>query len=213
MVEIMKLQTIRRISQSIFFIRYLLVNKFNLSIIRFMYSYLSYLIVIPVVLALIFGRVYCGWMCPFGFLFDLSYKLRVKISKLRKLPKIDDKLHNKLIYIKYFVLVMITILFVIGIKFKMLVLGVFLLVVFMVLSFYIPRFFCRYICPVGALLSLFSKISVVKLRIDFDRCVKCRLCEFKCPMQIKLTENINQMECIRCFECYSVCRKKAIKFK
>lgn len=72
--------------------------------------------------------------------------------------------------------------------------------------------FCRYLCPIGALLGIFSLKPVFKLKLNKDKCVNCKLCEKKCPVQIELTEKIEQHECIRCFECKSACRKDAVKF-
>jgi len=89
-----------------------------------------------------------------------------------------------------------------------------LLALFLVLGFIYPRFFCKYVCPVGALLSILARFSIFKLELDKNKCIGCRLCEFKCPMQIKIVDvdKIDQMECVRCFECMSACRKDAIKF-
>ncbi|XRO75905.1 4Fe-4S binding protein [Methanocaldococcus sp. 28A] len=218
-----KIQIFRKISQTFFFIRALIVTGFYLSIISFVKGFIlgkgayTNLRIVAVILALIAGRIFCGWMCPFGFLFDLVYQTRVKIFKLKKLPTMPEHIHHTLKYFKYFVLVLVIVLaYVFGtdIFFNSYILAYLLLALFLVLGFIYPRFFCKYVCPVGALLSIFAKFSIFRLKLNKNKCTGCRLCEFKCPMQIKIAnvENINQMECIRCFECMSACRKKSITF-
>jgi ferredoxin-type protein NapH len=164
-------------------------------------------------------------MCPLGFIFDLTYKLRVKLFRLRKLPEVPEKIHNKLIYLKYVILVLFIILTYhfttyaycsvcpIGALTNLsgTVISYIILIGFIVLGFIYPMAFCRYVCPIGALLGILSVRPLSKLKLN-NKCVKCKLCERKCPVQIKLTENINQMECIRCFECVSSCRKDAISY-
>ncbi|MDK2790846.1 MAG: ferredoxin-type protein NapH [Methanothermococcus sp.] len=218
-----KIQILRKISQTFFFIRALVVAGFYLSIIGFIVrfilsgnAYINVKIVI-IILAIIAGRVFCGWMCPFGFLFDLVYQARVKISRLKKLPTVPEHIHNKLKYFKYVVLVSIIVLaYVLGVRafIDLYEFSYLLLALFLVLGFIYPRFFCKYVCPVGALLSILARFSIFKLELDKNKCIGCRLCEFKCPMQIKIVDvdKIDQMECVRCFECMSACRKDAIKF-
>ncbi|WP_421078286.1 4Fe-4S binding protein [Methanothermococcus sp. Ax23] len=227
-----KLQILRKISQTAFFIKFILSGSFFLIFIGIANTFITtgtigknYMVIsiVVLVLTLIFGRVFCSWWCPWGFLFELSYMLRVKWFKLKKLPELPENIHNKLIYLKYIVLFLFVILAYIrlspynvylpemeGISGNMISLAV--LVAFAIVSFFIPRAFCKYFCPVGALLSILSIKSLFKLKLN-DNCVKCKLCERKCPMQIKLTKNINQKECVRCFECKSVCRKEGIDFK
>lgn len=221
MVNLMnKIQILRKISQTLFFVRALIVTGFYLSIVGFIKRFiigdriLATIItkIIAIVLAFIAGRVFCGWMCPFGFLFNLVYELRVKLFKLKKLPTVDEKIHNKLIYFKYVVLILVVLAYLSGVKISGYTLAYLLLALFLVLGFIYPMFFCRYVCPVGSLLSIFARFSIFKLKLDENKCVGCRLCERKCPMQIKITEKIDQMECIRCFECMSVCKKGALSF-
>ena len=216
-----KIQILRKISQTFFFIRALVVTGFYLSIVAFVLGFIlgkgtySNLRIVAVVLAVIAGRIFCGWMCPFGFLFDLVYKLRVKLFKLKRLPKVNENIHNKLIYFKYVVLTLVVLAYLFGVgSFDSYTLAYLLLALFLILGFVYPRFFCRYVCPVGALLSIFARFSIFRLKLDKNKCVRCRLCEFKCPMQIKIVDvdKINQMECVRCFECISSCKKSGLLF-
>lgn len=87
---------------------------------------------------------------------------------------------------------------------------IFVLVVVLVMSVFIHRFFCKYMCPLGAIYGLFNKISFYKLTLDEDKCIKCMACHKACLMNIKVTENHNSVECVRCGDCKNVCPTKAI---
>lgn len=74
----------------------------------------------------------------------------------------------------------------------------------------IPRFFCRYLCPLGAFYAVFQRFSFVQMKLDREKCVGCGKCEKICPMQVDVTKNINSPECIRCGECAKICSASAI---
>lgn len=89
-----------------------------------------------------------------------------------------------------------------------------------VLSVFLYRPFCRYICPLGALYSLFNPISLYKYGIVDSKCNRskgCSACRNACPMGIDPVKTPNSMECIRCGTCNAACPQKAIhagfKFK
>jgi polyferredoxin len=65
------------------------------------------------------------------------------------------------------------------------------------------RPFCKVICPLGAILSLFNRISYFRLWIDEGKCVRCGRCYRRCPMGLKVYEEKNALDCIRCFNCKS----------
>ncbi len=81
---------------------------------------------------------------------------------------------------------------------------------------YISRFFCRYVCPYGALISLFNKATILKLKIDKEKCRGCLVCEENCPTGVKITgraSEINSHSCIRCLKCVELCPTKALRVK
>ncbi|ACV24856.1 4Fe-4S binding protein [Methanocaldococcus fervens] len=228
-----KIQILRKISQTFFFIYFVFLVNFCLCffgilekiILKGTIGQIIFKLVGIVFLTLIFGRVFCGWICPLGFLFELSYKLRAKLFKIKKLSTVDEKIHNKLKYLKYIIFIVSLILTYhfstyvycqvcpIGFLTNLhgTVLSFIIFITFIIASFFIPMAFCRYFCPLGAFLSIFSIKPLFQLKTT-EKCNKCRLCSFKCPMQIKIAEKIDQKECIRCFECKSACRKKALSF-
>ena len=87
---------------------------------------------------------------------------------------------------------------------------VLVLAVILVASVLIPRFFCRYLCPLGAFYSLFNRFAFFQMRLDESRCVGCGQCERACPMAVEVTKDINSPECIRCGRCQAVCPTGAV---
>lgn len=87
----------------------------------------------------------------------------------------------------------------------------FLLMISIILAcVFIFRFFCRFICPLGALYGLFNKFSIVGVKVDKKSCTDCGLCVSKCKMDIK---HIGDTECIQCGECMSACPTNAITWR
>lgn len=85
-----------------------------------------------------------------------------------------------------------------------------ILIVTIVLSILIYRPFCKYICPLGAVYAVFNPISVLKYRVDKEKCVDCGKCTEVCKMQVEPLKNINSTECIRCGACKNSCPTGAI---
>ncbi|MDE6274257.1 MAG: redoxin family protein [Clostridiales bacterium] len=84
------------------------------------------------------------------------------------------------------------------------------LCVLSVASVFIYRFFCRFFCPLGALYGLFSKIALLGVKLDKNKCTDCGLCIQHCKMDIK---RVGDHECIHCGECIKVCPAHAISWK
>lgn len=80
-----------------------------------------------------------------------------------------------------------------------------LLIITIILSIIIFRPFCRFICPLGAIYSLFNQISFYRLEVDKNMCTSCGKCSRKCKMNIEVYKHPNSLECIRCGECKDVC--------
>ena len=85
-----------------------------------------------------------------------------------------------------------------------------LMVSFIVSSIFIYRVFCRFVCPLGALYSLFNKFCLLGIKLNRDKCVDCGRCISKCKMDIS---KVGDHECIHCGECIEVCPTKAITWK
>jgi MauM/NapG family ferredoxin protein len=82
------------------------------------------------------------------------------------------------------------------------------------LSLYRERFWCRYLCPAGALLGLLSRWSLVKVKVDKDKCTQCNLCTLHCQTQATPFPNQEWQpgECVYCYSCAARCPSRAITF-
>ena len=187
------------------------------------------------------GRFVCGWLCPFGLIQDLLYK----IPFLRKINTFKgDKLLRKLKYVILLVFVILLPMFLVDVLGQGLpyfckficpagtLEGGILLVLFnesmrgalgwlyawksvllavtILLSVVIYRPFCKYICPLGAVYSVFNPIAVFRYRIDKEKCTGCGACARVCKMQVDPAKNVNHAECIRCGACKDACPLKVI---
>ena len=186
---------------------------------------------ITVLIAVLFRRSFCGLLCPFGALQELFARIGHKIWKKR--PIIPIKADSVLRYLKYLVLVLTTVmawrlgrLWVTSFdpyaayghitaipetlaEDPLSIIGFILLGVTVAGSFVYDRFFCKYLCPAGALYAIIGKISPTKVVRDKSVCINCNLCSQACPMNINVAEieQVNSAECINCNECVAVCPK------
>ena len=86
--------------------------------------------------------------------------------------------------------------------------GKMLILLLMILAcVFVYRAFCRFICPLGAIYGLFSRVALIGVRVDLTSCVHCGKCERHCPMDIR---HVGDHECIHCGECIDVCPTNAI---
>ena len=77
------------------------------------------------------------------------------------------------------------------------------------------RAFCKYICPITVFLNPMSYYSLLRIKCDEDKCIRCRKCLRTCPMDVEVNNNSrsrkNATECILCQQCTKVCPTKALK--
>jgi len=169
------------------------------------------LFLIPVVLALTVGRVFCGYVCPFGAIQELlhveKWQLRIPV-KWRKLLGLIK--YGLLVYLVTRVLVTGSGIWQGVTPFKALfewggtALTITGTIVFAVLSVVLWRPFCEFFCPLGALLSLLSRFSIFKLEATAS-CISCGLCTPKCPSLACKDGKISSADCFLCGDCVRVC--------
>lgn len=174
-----------------------------------------------VALGLLFwGRgVYCGWLCPFGALQELTNVLAQRLG-VRQIA-VPQAVHERLWTIKYTLFIAILALsfysmeaaislaeaepFKTAISLRMVRAWPFVLFVLVVLAagLFIERFYCRYICPLGAALAIPAKLKIFDWLHRRPQCGReCRLCEERCTVgAIDRVGRINPNECVLCLRC------------
>ena len=185
-----------------------------------------------IIITIILGRFFCGWICAFGTYNDLLHLLSKNVFKINF--KVDEKLDAILKYVKYVVLlVLIVVVMTLGSKvldttspwgaFAQLTdfpqvlsdypIGVILLLLISIGAFFVERFFCRYLCPLGAIFNIFSKVGILKIKKPSDKCGKCRLCTNTCSMGLGLykVESVCGGDCINCLKCIETCPRNNTK--
>lgn len=191
--------------------------------------------------ASIIGRAPCAWLCPFGLIQDLIYKLPVKkISLWRPLR------YGRYIFLIIFVLALplfftdatgygttwfckyvcpagtleagLPLLFLepslrsaIGLLFFH---KLFLLLLIISWSTVTLRPFCRTVCPLGLILGFFNRVSWLRLHFEKNKCVECRVCTAICPAGVSFfdgRDDINSTNCIRCMRCLNFCPGASVR--
>ncbi len=95
---------------------------------------------------------------------------------------------------------------------------IFFLVIILIGIYYIPRLYCRALCPLGAIMGMGAQYSFLHLYIDKALCNECKICEKVCPMEVPILDYINDGHirsplCILCLRCLEACPRGAIKVK
>lgn len=203
------------------------------------YRFSFYIIGFLTILGTTLGRWVCGWVCPFGFIQELLYKI----------PSGKKRLNFVTRYLKYAVLVIFVFLLPLfwvdqfgmgqptfcklicpagtleggipllltneslrsaaGALFQWKLL---FLVATIVGSIIIFRPFCRLLCPLGAILSIFNPISLYHYQVT-SNCNNCSVCKRSCKLELDPAKTPNSPECIRCGECITNCPRSAIEIK
>jgi NapH/MauN family ferredoxin-type protein len=184
------------------------------------------------VTAVFLKRGFCSWVCPFGLLTE--YLNRLHRVLLRKNVKVPPWLDYPLRSLKYLLLAFF--LWAIVLKMNAAALDYFIyspynmvadikmlyfftnitpfafwvLMALVVLSILVRNFWCRYLCPYGALLGILSFLSILKVHRNAETCTNCQKCTRTCPVDIKVhkTTSVISDECHACLKCVAVCPEK-----
>lgn len=204
---------------------------------------------------LLLGRVFCGWICPFGTLhqfFGWIFNIR------RNKDNIDANRYRKAFHLKYYGLVIFLVLAAFGsLQIGLLdpivimtrgmtttvgpavdatvgpdmqwlaaspgapdqrifagawLIGL-LFIGFLAMNMIIPRFFCRVVCPLGALLGAMSRWALWRIDRDVTKCTDCDLCLRHCEGASDPQAALRKSECFVCFNCIDDCPEDALSFK
>ncbi len=204
--------------------------------IKFDFSF--YIVGFLLAVGVLLGRFVCGWLCPFGLLQELLHKLP---GPKRKLPRPLKGVKYAVLVVFVLLMPVLAVNFMgMGqpafcqylcpagtleggiplllanpelraltgplFTWKALVLAVTVLGCVVV-----QRFFCKLLCPLGAIYGLLNRVSLYRLRVDGERCVLCGECARACPMEVDPVRTADSCECIRCGKCAAACPRGAIR--
>lgn len=180
------------------------------------------LMAIAFLLAILFGPVFCGWVCPLGTFQEWIANIGRKIFKRKYNHMIPYKLDQVLRYLRYGVLVWVIYMTAVSGKLifadvdpyfalfnfwtsEVAIGGLIVLGVTIAASMFIERPWCKYACPYGALLGLTNLFRVFKIRRNETECKVCKICTRDCPMNIPVhaVKVVRDPQCISCLECTS----------
>lgn len=204
------------------------------ALVSFKYRFPYYILGLMLLMSVLFGRFICGFLCPFGLIQEILYKIPTK--KIKK-----SRITSALSYIKYILLVLAVVIatMLLGVPWFCkyicpagtleagipLVISnlqiramagalfnwkVFVLVLILVSAVFCFRSFCRFLCPLGAFYALFNRIAVLRIELNSEKCDGCGKCKSFCMMDIK---EVGDRECVQCGECRDVCPHEAISRK
>lgn len=182
----------------------------------FILMYLAFL------LALFFGPVFCGWVCPLGTIQEWFSRLGKRIFKKRFNRSIPNRIDKYLRFLRYIVLAWVlymtavtgTLVFVNIDPYYALfhfwtgevaVTALIILILVLAASLFVERPFCKYACPYGAVLGIFNLFRIFKIKRNTGTCTDCKLCDKSCPMNIEVSTSraVRNHQCISCLECTS----------
>lgn len=242
-----------------------LVMLANMLSTGYVYRYLGWSLVILAV-TLLFGRVFCNWICPYGTLHQfVGWLFNIGSGKIR----IEDNRYRPIYFLKYAILTVFLIMacfgalqiglldpiclmyrtfatvvapamdmaidtislkagdagadtiFLDSLKFapgveRRLFVGSFwigvMLLALVGANIAIPRFFCRVLCPLGALLGVFARFSLFRINRDVHKCTDCNLCLTRCEGAADPMGKVRLSECFSCMNCIDDCPEDALSF-
>lgn len=182
------------------------------------------MLVAVIILALIAKKSFCGWVCPIGFIQELIHQLSKRFMPNRK--PLNTNLNSKLKSLRYVALAASLYFtyragelilrgydpfYIIFSGFGHGTLGwvsIAMLVLILGGAAFIPMFFCRYLCPLGATLDPFSRLGLIKIARNDKACLSCGDCSTACPHDLNPSDTtlMTHRDCTNCLECLDACR-------
>ena len=202
--------------------------------------------VVTIIVTLLLGRVFCGWVCPYG---SLHHFVGWALGRRSKKWRIDANRYRPVFQLKYVILI----IFLVAAAMGSLQVGLLdpialftrtmtaallpgidrvwpgtihvgeaafgggiligaILLVLVGLNLIIPRFFCRVLCPLGALLGVLARFSVWRIDREAKTCNSCNACLIGCEGAADPHDKLRKSECIVCFNCLDDCAQGSLRF-
>lgn len=192
-----------------------------------------------VAIGMLFGRAACGWLCPFGWFQDQLFKIKTRKLKIPRILSKGKYVSLAVLAfalpffteVHWFSRICPWGTLIAGIPWVawnpddpsmgspviepgmvgwLYALKIAILVFFLVLFVVTKRPFCRMLCPLGAAYALFNRVSYMRLQVQ-DECAECDACVAVCPVDIRVSDDPNAPDCIRCLKC-TVCKHVSVRW-
>ncbi|MFN3504807.1 MAG: 4Fe-4S binding protein [Caldimicrobium sp.] len=214
------------------YIAYFLRNFFKIDINwRLIIGFL-----IPLSISFLFGRVFCSWICPYNFFYEIMAKalqelIQLKNSFYKPIKKYKILYLCIALFLGTFVPFITYYLILPGLfslllhqltlhHFKLVILGMtWIFLLFLLDFFYKKRIWCKFICPTGIILSFVRWQKGLRVIKSQDKeCKQCALCSVNCPLGLNPHLNDHWEDCYNCGKCIDICEKikgkdKPLRFK
>lgn len=194
---------------------------------RVLYDHFLLTALIPIVLSVLLGRVFCGWICPADLLFEAATKIRqwagietdVHFARVTKFAVLGLGLLAAVVLGTQIFAEIYPPRIISGELYLWITFGVFgagawfFLVVFAFEIFVSRRFWCRYICPGGALYSLLGRWRLLRLKLDTHTCTDCQRCDRVCEFGLSPMNGRFGQECNNCGLCVRACAPGSLVYR
>ena len=218
------------------------IGAFQAVVGSFKFKFSYYITGFFILLGVILGRFICGFLCPFGWFQDLLHKIPGKKFSTARLKPLRYLKYIILIVFVILLPMLVKNSIGMGDPFfckyicpqgvlegaiplslgntairsalgKLFSFKCLILITVIILSILFYRPFCKWICPLGAIYSLFNKVSLMNIKVESSKCVGCNQCSKVCKMDVDVCKTPNHPECIRCGACIKACPKDAIHYQ
>lgn len=219
----MSIKAYRRIVKGIFF----MLTVYAIFTLTPNKYYMLILLGSMLVITLMFRTVFCGWVCPIGTLFDLVRGVGKGFGKLPFIKPINKRYkkwikRNRVVlrkidkYARFFRYVLFLWIF------QAALFGIasiknegergiesilYLVIAMLIAGLFIERSWCKYSCPVGALMGIVGKLSPTSITRNEETCISCNICSNICPMNIDVAKRdfVKDIDCHTCVKCVDAC--------
>ena len=181
---------------------------------------------ITLLLVIVTGRTFCGWICPLGTLQGIAGLIGRRVFGFKQRLSLEQD--NRVRWLRYVALIVFTVGAWMGGKLLIrpydpwvawmhiwepidmirgFPIGFAILIGSLITAMVIPRAFCRYLCPMGIFLGIANRLSFTRITVNQETCIHCLACDRKCPVGIPIANAtvVDQTDCLSCGECIPVC--------
>lgn len=184
-------------------------------------------IAIPILIAFLLGRIFCGWICPASLSFELFRNLRMSRKPTRSTGRnpiqflgviflgaflVSSALFHYPLFCVFCPVGVICRNVISYTQYGALGMDIIFIPAFILFEAVFARW-CPEICPLGAMTTIFSRFNFLNPRVNEAKCINCQICNRVCPMRVQVPEGKDLSSCSKCLKCSESCPTDAIDWK